>query len=177
MQQEINSRFDLSHGINYVKRSQDFFELFSFASSNDHIYDAKKSQLNRFIYYFKEQAKDLIEGAEQDRIIVPIHSPPRSIDNPDVNEIQFSKLTQVSRYYLSGPYQGIYLTNREVECLNWSVMGKTMEEISIILYISKKTVERHIDNIKRKLHLEKQSQLISFAIDEELIFDQCESGI
>lgn len=46
-----------------------------------------------------------------------------------------------------------------------------MDEISKILHISTKTVERHIDNLKKKTYLEKQSQLISFAIEQVLIFD------
>lgn len=161
---EMLSQFGVSEGMHIVKRSVDFIEILSFGSDNFFIYDLKKSHVNRFIYYFKEQAKDLIEAAERERIRVPLYAPSKSINLPKTSEDRFLTTTQVNRYYLSGQYQGPYLTSREVECLNWSVMGKTMEEVDRILHISKKTVERHIDNIKRKLHLEKQSQLISFYI-------------
>jgi DNA-binding NarL/FixJ family response regulator len=46
-----------------------------------------------------------------------------------------------------------------------SVKGKTAEEISLLLSISKKTVERRLDNIKHKLNCYKQSQLTKVAIE------------
>ena len=54
---------------------------------------------------------------------------------------------------------GVYLTKREIECVNWLIKGKSACEISIILEISEKTVIRHLENIKKKLRCYKQFQL------------------
>lgn len=42
------------------------------------------------------------------------------------------------------------LTTRELECIKWMRHGKTINEIAIILQISRRTVEAHIRNIKAK---------------------------
>lgn len=43
------------------------------------------------------------------------------------------------------------LTAREMECLKWSAIGKTAWEISVILSISRRTVEGHLANATYKL--------------------------
>jgi len=53
----------------------------------------------------------------------------------------------------------LYLTQRECECINYLTIGKTAEEVSMILGISKRTVESHIDNIKIKLSCNNQFRL------------------
>jgi DNA-binding response OmpR family regulator len=45
----------------------------------------------------------------------------------------------------------INLREREVETLTWAARGKTFEEIGTILSLSKRTVEFHLDNARRKL--------------------------
>ena len=55
--------------------------------------------------------------------------------------------------------QNIVLTERETECINWLIKGKSAEEIGLILNLSKRTVESHIHNIKEKTQCYKQFQL------------------
>lgn len=43
------------------------------------------------------------------------------------------------------------LTEREIETLTWSARGKTSHEIGLILNLSKRTVDFHIDGAIRKL--------------------------
>jgi len=53
------------------------------------------------------------------------------------------------------------LTQRETEVASWLVLGKTNEEISIILGVSKRTVDKHIENIFTKLELDSRWQVMS----------------
>lgn len=110
--------FSFSEGIYYFNKSPSCIELFCFASNDRYIYDQKRSKLNRFMYYFKDQAKGLIEAAEKEKIYVPL----RKIDEPsqesEGKNHEFYERTKIKRYYLSGLYLGVYLTSREVECLN-----------------------------------------------------------
>ncbi len=50
-----------------------------------------------------------------------------------------------------GGVPGVRLTVRERECLLWLVEGKTDWEISVILGISRRAVERHMANMRAKL--------------------------
>jgi DNA-binding CsgD family transcriptional regulator len=45
----------------------------------------------------------------------------------------------------------IYLSSRELDCIDWYAKGKNSAEISTILEISKRTVETHIEKAKFKL--------------------------
>ncbi len=49
------------------------------------------------------------------------------------------------------PAPDVPLSEREVEVLAWSARGKTSGEIAIILGLSKRTVDFHIDNARQKL--------------------------
>lgn len=46
---------------------------------------------------------------------------------------------------------GVELAEREREVLTWSARGKTSSEIALILGLSKRTVDFHIDNARTKL--------------------------
>lgn len=52
-----------------------------------------------------------------------------------------------------------HFTAREIECINWMIKGKTSLEIAMILNLSERTVETHINNIKKKTKCYKQFQL------------------
>jgi DNA-binding CsgD family transcriptional regulator len=56
------------------------------------------------------------------------------------------------------------LTRREVECLNWAAEGKSDWEIGKILRISSKTVNYHIENVKRKFGVATRVQAIVVAL-------------
>lgn len=52
---------------------------------------------------------------------------------------------------LRRPHAGVRLSERECEVLRWSAVGKTSWEISMILRISERTVNFHLQQISRKL--------------------------
>src|SRR3989338_8040869 len=60
---------------------------------------------------------------------------------------------------LGHQFGSLYLTVREYECVDYLIRGKTAEEIAIILNISKRTVETHVQNIKRKMNCYNQFRL------------------
>jgi DNA-binding CsgD family transcriptional regulator len=43
------------------------------------------------------------------------------------------------------------LNDREVETLTWAARGKTSAEIAVILGLSKRTIDFHLDNARSKL--------------------------
>lgn len=53
-----------------------------------------------------------------------------------------------------------HLTRREKEVMDWLREGKTAAEISIILGCSVRTVEKHVDNLYRKLGVNDRASLI-----------------
>lgn len=61
------------------------------------------------------------------------------------------------------------LTLRELECLRWIRMGKTADEIAIILSISVHTVQTYLKNIRAKMQATSISQALANAINLKLI--------
>ncbi|MFN7096694.1 MAG: helix-turn-helix transcriptional regulator [Gammaproteobacteria bacterium] len=59
----------------------------------------------------------------------------------------------------------INLTRREAECLYYTLRGKTAKSIALILNISPKTVEFHIEQLKNKFEVMNKSQLMDKAIE------------
>jgi DNA-binding NarL/FixJ family response regulator len=72
--------------------------------------------------------------------------------------IDFELLVAILRHRLSATATGrssgaadIRLTDREREALTWAARGKSSAEIAVILHISERTVNFHVDNAMRKL--------------------------
>jgi two-component system response regulator NreC len=61
------------------------------------------------------------------------------------------------------------LTDREREVLTYLAEGTSNEEIAASLVISPKTVERHRENIMRKLNLHSRAELVRYAIRKGII--------
>ncbi len=60
------------------------------------------------------------------------------------------------------------LTKRELEMINYFVMGHTSAEIADMLFISKRTVDSHKTNIFKKLGVNNCVRLAKFAIENKL---------
>jgi DNA-binding CsgD family transcriptional regulator len=58
------------------------------------------------------------------------------------------------------------LTKRESECLYYLARGKTAQEIADMIFISRRTVEKHIENIKYKFNCKTKSQLIALFLND-----------
>ncbi|HLX53240.1 MAG TPA: helix-turn-helix transcriptional regulator, partial [Aquella sp.] len=58
---------------------------------------------------------------------------------------------EIKRFYLGDEYGESYLTGKEMQILLHLCNGKKLVDAAKILFISEKTVETHIGNIKNKL--------------------------
>ncbi len=65
------------------------------------------------------------------------------------------------------------LTEREVECLRWAALGKTDQEIGMIIYRSPTTARFHIDNAAKKLNSVNRTQAVAKASQLGLLGPVC----
>ena len=63
----------------------------------------------------------------------------------------------------------VQLGEREVETLTWAARGKTSAEIALILGLSKRTVDFHLDNARSKLGVATRTQAVMKAATAQLI--------
>jgi DNA-binding NarL/FixJ family response regulator len=63
----------------------------------------------------------------------------------------------------------IDLNDREIETLTWAARGKTSAEIAVILGLSKRTIDFHIDNARTKLGVATRIEAVTKAAAGRLI--------
>lgn len=78
----------------------------------------------------------------------------------------FDRLYQISR---SDQKPGEGLTEREIDCLNWTAAGKTSAEISEILGLSEHTVNHYLNRATRKLDTVNRTQAVAKALRTGII--------
>jgi DNA-binding CsgD family transcriptional regulator len=61
------------------------------------------------------------------------------------------------------------LTDREIDCLNWTAAGKTSVEIAEILTLSEHTVNHYLNRATRKLDTANRTQAVAKALRIGLI--------
>lgn len=166
-EREINQNLGLFHGVTYINKGIGFYEIYSFDSATPAIYEIDYKLLKKFMLYFKEQAKKLIEQSEHEKLSIKLARP---IDEHGLASTKdkistFLQETRVTRYYLDGKYRNIYLTAKEAQCVYWLIQGKSAEEIALIEQISKRTVEDYLENIRGKLQCSKQTQIARILLE------------
>lgn len=91
----------------------------------------------------------------------------KPIDFDILEMIIHSRLAKVARMNIIS--NDVNLNEREVEVLTWSARGKTSEEIALILSLSARTVNFHIDNARDKLGVSTRTQAVVKALTVGMI--------
>ncbi len=161
--------FNIDHGVTYVKASSDKTELFFFGTTRDnsdivHYYINNLDLLKKFSQYFVTTAQPIINQANKHRIFIPnkfesmIVTPQGNLDIDYKND--FLQSIQIQPYQIDTTYKGINITAREWEVCGKLIQGKTAKDIAVELFLSSRTVETHLANIKEKLQCHTKSELI-----------------
>lgn len=74
--------------------------------------------------------------------------------------------TASTKYLPNSQFGDMYFTKREQTVISHLVRGRTAKEIGELLFISKRTVETHIDHIKSKANCTSKSELIDKLVDQ-----------
>ena len=64
------------------------------------------------------------------------------------------------KYYLNIHNSDDYLTEREKECVDHLILGKTIKETAKLMNLSPRTVEFYLKNIRKRLDCQTKGQLI-----------------
>jgi len=155
--------------ITLIEQYDTHCELFHFGTTpHNHkiinLYLNNIDVLKAFTLFFKDKAQSLIHESEQHRIKRPVdvneffnlNSPPN--EKMDKNEFYRNLSMKEVQFKYHG--QLIKFTLREIQILKWAILGKSSSEISIILNISRRTSENHLNNIKHKLGCHKITDVI-----------------
>lgn len=151
--------FGISKTMMLLRPSEQCTEVFFFGTpqSSSLVFENYVNNLNffdNFIYYFKEKAAKIIDSSKKLKLFTP------NSTTPDPNYIDPLPELEVNKYHLPAEFGGKYISKRELECIYWLAQGKSMEEAACILGLSKRTVEQHFVNVKKKLNCTKQTRIV-----------------
>jgi len=159
--------FSINNVISLINKGKTSCESFLFGSTlttNDltNYYLSNIGHLRNFTYYFKSKGNMLLEKMESNQLLIYNPPPPKKvISTINYHNLKSEFMEDVDKFYFDVDNKNLFLTRREIECAKYFFIGKTSEEVAMILGIAKKTVDKHIENIKKKLNCSKQSQLIA----------------
>lgn len=174
--QNATNYFNIRNTITLISKQEKECEFYQFASSKSDekiisFFINNIDLLKLFTFYFKDKAKHLLKNLHKKNIFIPSNSLLFKSDNDEsllpkekIIQIKGEIYEKINRFYIRDKNSDAVLTKREVECIKFISLGKTAEEISIIFEISKRTVEKHIENIKIKLNLTKIQAVLEKAI-------------
>lgn len=160
--------FNVGNGIAFYEKHVNFVDIYQFGadSKNENIiasYFIHNNELQLFIAFFKEKARNLIKLSHENKLILPnlekIERNEKIITNDEMRKNIFLQATKVKRYYVEAGSKA-YLTPRELACLAGVARGLKQKEVAHKLKVSPKTIEYFLENIKRKLGLSNIHQLI-----------------
>ncbi len=162
------NNFDINNAIALPIINNNYCDFFLMASNDKdqsifNYYINNLDILKKFIYFFYDKADDLISLHMKDKFKFNFT---RSVANENyiLEQDQFS----IKRYMINGDKTKT-LSKRELECIYWIANGKSSQEIGIILNISARTVESHIQRVKKKLNCYKISRIVYLCKDHSLI--------
>ena len=160
------------HGLSFIKNHNNYIELWWFATdpNNSYINDFYRSNINileKFIHYFCTKTKNLIYH-RKNKILSTFN---RGIDLSSMRNVKDNIGEEKVKQFLEEiklrsieikTYNGYAtLSQREIQCLYFLSLGKTVKEIACKTGLSPRTVEHYLNNIKNKTGCHYKSDLIN----------------
>ncbi len=171
--QHLAEEYRISHGICFIERSVDYIDIYHFAGDKDDInhvnlYLNNMDLLQRFILYFHDKASIYVN---EPKPYLPLgiielkqfshHSFDSSLDYLLDERHKFLEQTNVEQSRLIIGQETVDITRRELQCLLELIRGRTAKETAEILFVSPRTVEFYLNNVRKKLGCHKKSELIT----------------
>lgn len=103
---------------------------------------------------------------------VSFHGSRPLLSDQEMLELTMLSISVFDRLYQLAKHDhkaGEDLTEREIDCLNWTAAGKTSAEISEILGLSEHTVNHYLNRATRKLDTVNRTQAVAKAIRTGII--------
>lgn len=158
-------KHNIANGVSVYKRKNNSVEAWSFGATKEdtqahNFYINNLHILKNFISYFNEVATDLIDDSENSKLAY--FGAPISITVLKNGMPSFPAFDRAIALQNQEKLTKSKLSKRELECLSFLSMGKSIKEIANTLQLSSRTVEAYNNNIKRKLNLYRKSDLVKY---------------
>jgi DNA-binding CsgD family transcriptional regulator len=171
----LREQFNLDFIFNFVQKNITDYEFYCFGAPPEHheameYYICNIKTLNEFRFYFKDHARSHIQKYDNPMYYLQLikaqqHQASRVLRPFFETELQSVNVPTPKRYYLEGKYHGITLSLKEAECLKQLAEGKTAKEAALSLHVSHRTVEKYIDQLRKRFNCISKSELSRIAYE------------
>lgn len=167
---DAREKFNIDHIVTLIDKVEDGVEYMSLGTLRENpgivqIYLNNMDLLKQFMLYFKHKAAKFIQSAEKNKLSNPGYFSIKKPLDPIVvnleNELTRSRFMNEIQVWSSSHEMMDKISKREKDCANYLMQGMTSREIGEKLFISSRTVEAHLEHLKRKLGCRTKSTLIS----------------
>ena len=155
------------HGMNFYKRQKNFLELWTFSTSceNDKIHSLYLNTLpcfEEFIRYFSLKARSLVDVYDPSKLAkIELNQNNNGLQGTELCDLAtITQKIKAPEVLLEGSQGIVGLTARENDCVKLLILGKSLKEIASCLGLSPRTVEFHVNQIKKKTGCYSKSKLI-----------------
>jgi len=165
---DYSYKYNLWFPIYFVESHKEYVDIFMYATVADNakiinFYLNNIEILEKFKYYFKDKARQLIRKSNNNRIIVPEHMYSSFKPLKNTNSYEFkNNHFETKRFILPSGNKEVSITKREIEVIKFMAMGCSIKEIAKSMLISPRTIEDYLNNIKHKLGVQKKSEIIRY---------------
>jgi DNA-binding CsgD family transcriptional regulator len=160
---DAKQKFDSSHGITVIKRELQYTDFYFFSSSLEKIYlnnfyINNLAFLYQFIHRFEKEATHLINPFISDKRAYIYENLYITNSIPgNINETDKVDLHQL----ITADECPVNITPRESDCLYWLLKGCSAKEIAKVKCLSPRTIEQHVDSLKKKFGCKTSLELVS----------------
>ncbi|KTC86814.1 helix-turn-helix transcriptional regulator [Legionella brunensis] len=160
---QMLNRFDYGHSFRILKVDENqTVKLFSFDApieKNDinHMYLNNLETFKKFNNYFEDRITFIREDLQKSHILETQLSEFIDLFNVSLKQKDLVNQALSTDFYPSETK--IQLTPREKEILFWYIRGKTSDETAKLLNISRRTIERHFENLRDKFGCYSKNQI------------------
>lgn len=158
--------FNTGIGSTIIFTRSNYADFFYFGTQNENThmeerYENFPEPLIQFAHYFYDKGKKLIEKSTEknNRLILPdrvIHKYESAPKDNTFNLEKFINESKPKKFMLyTERAKEVYLSQAEIACLSMLTSAKTASEMGEVSCKSRRTIEKHIENIKIKLLMPK----------------------
>jgi len=174
---EISRAFDIEHRLLLAFQTVDYLEIFSFGiGKNINPFDVffnNIHMLELYCIYFREQSTQLIKEVEKYPLIYSSTLNDNSLKNISlIEKMDFPELIEMfelKKMKFKEGKRDFTLSNRELECLIWTLKNRSAKQIAKNLKLSYRTVEDYLNNIKSKFSCNTKEELKELSLKNPVI--------
>ncbi len=160
--------FNIWNTFSVYQKQKDYIEGWAFGTTRDHtqivdLYINESNCLQKFILYFNENTKDIVDCSNQYKLIKTVHNLSYEAEkNKDGQGVaEFLENIKINKFSIPTKDGTKFLSKREAQCLAMLCEGGASKDIALKLGLSLRTVEDYINRIKNKTNCRYKNQMIN----------------